>query len=511
MERVFSVDEMADSFWAASPPSHGLPPPASTDGGPRGAMNRSPSEWYFEKFLEVAEEAAVPSTTSPAPPNPNPNPNSNPNLNPSPSPASVVASNFYGGGRKDEGRGDDDDVIQIKAPTVVAAAPVHQGPSSDPPMDVDPEEYAMLLKQRLDMYCAAVAMSRDQIRNRQRIMHGCPDNTANMDEVGSKRSSGVNPQDSSTSADIKSQSLDASELGSQATAKGDGSKVQQQAGSGLSGGTAPAVIQNLGVQGRPTTSGSSREQSDDEELEGEVETTENMDPADAKRARRYRYVLDMSWTRARYFLISSRMISNRESARRSRRRKQAHLNELEAQVSQLRVENSSLLKSLTDVNQKYNEAAVDNRILKADVETLRAKVKMAEDTVKRVTGIGPMCPTIPDISTISMSFSGSPSDATSNVAVPIQDDQNHFFQPPPHDQRINACLPEIAPAPPVEHVVHGAVPGEKISRTTAIQPVAGLEHLQQRICRGQSPCGSVQWDAAARDPEASVNSKQNQV
>lgn len=44
------------------------------------------------------------------------------------------------------------------------------------------------------------------------------------------------------------------------------------------------------------------------------------------------------------------------------------------QVSQLRVENSSLLKRLSDVSQKYNEAAVDNRVLKADVETLRAKV-----------------------------------------------------------------------------------------------------------------------------------------
>ena len=40
------------------------------------------------------------------------------------------------------------------------------------------------------------------------------------------------------------------------------------------------------VQVRQTTSGSSREDSDDDELEGDIETTENMDPADAKRARR---------------------------------------------------------------------------------------------------------------------------------------------------------------------------------------------------------------------------------
>ena len=67
---------------------------------------------------------------------------------------------------------------------------------------------------------------------------------------------------------------------------GNGSKMQQKAGSGPTGGEAPPVMQNLGVQGRPATSGSSREQSDDEEFEGEAETTENMDPADAKRVRR---------------------------------------------------------------------------------------------------------------------------------------------------------------------------------------------------------------------------------
>lgn len=41
-----------------------------------------------------------------------------------------------------------------------------------------------------------------------------------------------------------------------------------------------------GVQVKPTTSESSREQSDDDELDGETEMTENMDPADVKRVRR---------------------------------------------------------------------------------------------------------------------------------------------------------------------------------------------------------------------------------
>jgi hypothetical protein len=78
-----------------------------------------------------------------------------------------------------------------------------------------------------------------------------------------------------------------------------------------------------------------------------------------------------------------RMVSNRESARRSRKRKQAHLADLEQQVDQLRGENSSLFKQLTDANHTFSTAATDNRVLKSDVETLRVKVKMAEDMVAR--------------------------------------------------------------------------------------------------------------------------------
>jgi len=70
------------------------------------------------------------------------------------------------------------------------------------------------------------------------------------------------------------------------------------------------------------------------------------------------------------------MLSNRESARRSRRRKQAHLSELEMQVAQLCVENTTLVKQLTDISHKFNQAAVDNRVLKSDVEALCAKVSL---------------------------------------------------------------------------------------------------------------------------------------
>ncbi|KFK30861.1 hypothetical protein AALP_AA6G035100 [Arabis alpina] len=131
----------------------------------------------------------------------------------------------------------------------------------------------------------------------------------------------------------------------------------------------PAEVKKSGVPMKQVNSGSSREDSDDDDLYEENETTGSLNPEDAKKSRR--------------------MLSNRESARRSRKRKQEQTSELETQVNELKGEHSSLLKQLSSINHKYDEAAVGNRILKADIETLRAKVKMAEETVKRVTGMNP--------------------------------------------------------------------------------------------------------------------------
>ncbi|CAI0376275.1 unnamed protein product [Linum tenue] len=121
------------------------------------------------------------------------------------------------------------------------------------------------------------------------------------------------------------------------------------------------------IEPKVTWSGSSPEPSNEDEEDAEIEAgpcEQSTNPAvDVKRVRR--------------------MVSNRESARRSRRRKQAHLAELELQVEQLTGENATMYKQLSDAAQQYREAGTNHRVLKSGVEALRAKVKLAEDMVAR--------------------------------------------------------------------------------------------------------------------------------
>nr|XP_043608720.1 basic leucine zipper 43-like [Erigeron canadensis] len=69
-----------------------------------------------------------------------------------------------------------------------------------------------------------------------------------------------------------------------------------------------------------------------------------------------------------------RMISNRESARRSRMRKQKHLDELWSQVVWLRNENHQLVDKLDKFSGTHDQALQENAQLKAEVSELRQMV-----------------------------------------------------------------------------------------------------------------------------------------
>uniref|UniRef100_A0A803L7J5 BZIP domain-containing protein n=2 Tax=Chenopodium quinoa TaxID=63459 RepID=A0A803L7J5_CHEQI len=66
-----------------------------------------------------------------------------------------------------------------------------------------------------------------------------------------------------------------------------------------------------------------------------------------------------------------RMISNRESARRSRMRKQRHLDELWSQVIRLRHENSNLIDKLNHVSESHDKILQENVRLKEEASDLR--------------------------------------------------------------------------------------------------------------------------------------------
>jgi hypothetical protein len=191
-------------------------------------------------------------------------------------------------------------------------------------------------------------------------------------------------------------------------------------------------------QTRPITSGS--EFSDDDDHE--IELSQNMNPSDEKRVRR--------------------MLSNRESARRSRRRKQAHLSELEMQVAQLRVENTALVKQLADISHKFNKAAVDNRALKSNVEALRSKVKMAEDLLATC-------------------------DARMNAPHGIMKSGGMVGE---YVMGSGADAVAYVEQQPLDNSSTGVY---KMGRTPSMQRVASLEHLQKRSRAGSSCNMASSW------------------
>lgn len=66
-----------------------------------------------------------------------------------------------------------------------------------------------------------------------------------------------------------------------------------------------------------------------------------------------------------------RMISNRESARRSRMRKQKHLDELWSQVVRLRTQNYNLIDKLNHVSESHDRVLEENARLKEEASGLR--------------------------------------------------------------------------------------------------------------------------------------------
>lgn len=77
-----------------------------------------------------------------------------------------------------------------------------------------------------------------------------------------------------------------------------------------------------------------------------------------------------------------RMISNRESARRSRMRKQKHLDDLMAQVAQLRKENNQIITSMNVTTQQYLNVEAENSVLRAQVAELSHRLQSLNEIIE---------------------------------------------------------------------------------------------------------------------------------
>ncbi|MBA0555965.1 hypothetical protein Golob_026109 [Gossypium lobatum] len=74
-----------------------------------------------------------------------------------------------------------------------------------------------------------------------------------------------------------------------------------------------------------------------------------------------------------------RMESNRESARRSRMRKQKHLDDLVGQITELKKDNNQILTSINFTTHRYLNIEADNSVLRAQMTELSQRLDSLND------------------------------------------------------------------------------------------------------------------------------------
>lgn len=76
-----------------------------------------------------------------------------------------------------------------------------------------------------------------------------------------------------------------------------------------------------------------------------------------------------------------RMISNRESASRSRMRKQKHLEDLVAHSAQLQGENHQLISAMNVATQQYLAVETENTIFRVQIDELSQRLKSLNEII----------------------------------------------------------------------------------------------------------------------------------
>ncbi|KAJ4880761.1 G-box binding factor 6 [Raphanus sativus] len=89
-----------------------------------------------------------------------------------------------------------------------------------------------------------------------------------------------------------------------------------------------------------------------------------------------------------------RMLSNRESARRSRMKKQKLLDDLTAQVNQLKEQNNEIVTSVSITTQHYLTVEAENSVLRAQLHELSHRLESLNDIIELLDSTNGICPSL---------------------------------------------------------------------------------------------------------------------
>lgn len=92
-----------------------------------------------------------------------------------------------------------------------------------------------------------------------------------------------------------------------------------------------------------------------------------------------------------------RMQSNRESARRSRMKKQKQLEDLTNEASQLQIANSHLVQNIKEKEDAYNEMESKNTVLRAQTKELLERLRFLNSMLEFAEGLSGIPVEIPEI------------------------------------------------------------------------------------------------------------------
>ncbi|XP_031117824.1 bZIP transcription factor 44 [Ipomoea triloba] len=133
-----------------------------------------------------------------------------------------------------------------------------------------------------------------------------------------------------------------------------------------------------------------------------------------------------------------RMQSNRESARRSRMRKQQHLDELMAQAAALKKENAQILSKISSTARDFMNVEAENSVLRAQMMELSQRLQSLNDILSRMNssqaagagaGFFDVYEDIPSgHHQTLMNTNNSPWMFMMNQQQPIMASADHFFQ-----------------------------------------------------------------------------------